>query len=665
MSNSQIGRGHLPAGARRRALRVGIPLATLAVIAAGAAQGAGAAAAAATPASHAPTAVGAVVQAPAGASAAAAPDNSLQITVDVLLAPRNSAYLQTYAEAVSNPQSPFYKDYLPQGVAEQLFAPSLSTVDAVDAALRSAGLTPGAASGDNLDIPVTATIGQLKSAFGVTFAGYRLDGGRTAFDATSAPKIDGTVAGDVAGVVGLNDFAVPSTNVANDGKGKSAAGSLGASDAAKGGSSQSAPVMCKSFTGAINSYLESGEGIPAVDAGDYYSPSALSTAYGTASELASGDDGSHVTVAVLEWEAVSKDALADYQSCLGLTNSISYVNTDGGPKEKPTAENGVGIEASLDIEEIASLAPGSSIIDYQGLDADNPAFTDADWLDTFTKAVTADKASVVSVSWGECEAQTDTVTRDGETTDFELAAVQGQSIFAAAGDDGSTDCEDDNGNPIDQIAVDDPGSNAWITDVGGTYMQGKTSPSIKVWNDSTYVIDGVPGTAGGAGGGGVSTDFQLSGLGDYQAGFTGKGYSDVCSAARGAACRQVPDVTALGDWQSGFPQIYFANGKGYDALVDGGTSLAAPTMAGLTALTDASGACRASGAVGFANPALYDLARNPSDYSRDFSDVKVGNNDYTTSGYTGGDFASTPGYDLASGLGSPKAGALTSSLCGR
>lgn len=213
--------------------------------------------------------------------------------------------------------------------------------------------------------------------------------------------------------------------------------------------------------------------------------------------------------------------------------------------------------------------------------------------------------------------------------------------------------------------MDDPGANPWVTDVGGTYMQGKTSPKITVWNDSTYVIDGVAGTDGGAGGGGVDTDYQLSGLGNYQTGFKGAGYSNLCSAKYGSTCRQVPDVSAIADWRAGFPQINYADGKNYDSLVDGGTSLAAPTMAAITALADGSGTCRAAGAVGFANPALYDLARSSSAYAHDFSDVKVGNNSYSESGYTGSDYKSTTGYDLASGLGSPKAGTLIPALCGR
>jgi hypothetical protein len=40
-------------------------------------------------------------------------------------------------------------------------------------------------------------------------------------------------------------------------------------------------------------------------------------------------------------------------------------------------------------------------------------------------------------------------------------------------------------------------------------------------------------------------------------------------------------------------------------------------------------------------------------------DVTSGNNDYTVSGYTGGKYPATKGYDLASGLGTPMVGGLS------
>jgi subtilase family serine protease len=415
---------------------------------------------------------------------------------------------------------------------------------------------------------------------------------------------------------------------------------------------------------AIADYLQTQEnGVPDVDGEWYYSPSAMAKAYGTDSQLAAGNEGQGVTVAVLEWEAVSTQALTDYKSCYKLNNPVSFVKVDGGPKTAPTADNGVGGEASLDIEDIASLAPGTSIIDYEGSDT-TTNFTDADWLDPITKAVTDDRAKVISLSWGECEAQTDTTMRNGEYTDFELSAIEGQSVFVAAGDDGSTDCETPSGDPIDQIAVDDPQNSPFVTSMGGDYMQGTTNPSrqrLERLDVRAERRGGLP-RAGRAAAVSPPTS-RCPGADDFQAGFTGAGYTNACDAKAGSVCRQVPDLSTLSDWRSGFPQIAYASGSTIEVYTDGGTSWSAPTMSAITALADASPGCRANGSVGFEDPKLYQLASNPASYANDFTDITSGNNDYTTSGYTGGLYKSTKGYDLASGLGSPKASTLIPALC--
>ena len=80
----------------------------------------------------------------------------------------------------------------------------------------------------------------------------------------------------------------------------------------------------------------------------------------------------------------------------------------------------------------------------------------------------------------------------------------------------------------------------------------------------------------------------------------------------------------------------------------GGTSAAAPLWAAFMALTNAG--CTTP--IGFANPTLYKVAG--SSYSSTFNDITSGNNDYTPSGYTGGLYPAGTGYDMASGLGSPK-----------
>ena len=499
------------------------------------------------------------------------------------------------------------------------------------------------------------SIGQLESALKIGFAGYKLKDGQLAFNATSVPKLDGSVASEVRGVIGLNDFLKPSVEYQTVGKsarGKAASTAAIASEAATAGKS-SAPAMCSAFTTAIDSYLASF-GATGEDGGTYYSPTAMASAYGYANQLKSGNEGQGVTVAVEEWEAVSHPAVADYESCVGSHSKVGYVDDNAGTTVQPTATNNVGIEASLDIETLASIAPKASILDYEGPDI-TASFTDADWLDTFAAPIAADSANVISLSWGGCEeGAIDTTLEGGQTTTLQLAAVQGQSFFTSSDDNGSEGCNSAaRADPT--ISVDDPANNEFITAVGGTYMQGLTNPTVSPWNDSSV--------AGGATGGGLSIWQSFGKSWNYQAGFVGAGYSNVCGATAGGACRQVPDLSALGDWRSGFPQMYYADATGYDVLVDGGTSLATPVMAGITALADSSARCASNGPAGFVNPTIYSLAKNAKSYAANFQDETTGNNAYSPSGYTGSLYQATKGYDMASGLGSPKAQNLIPALC--
>jgi hypothetical protein len=79
--------------------------------------------------------------------------------------------------------------------------------------------------------------------------------------------------------------------------------------------------------------------------------------------------------------------------------------------------------------------------------------------------------------------------------------------------------------------------------------------------------------------------------------------------------------------------------------------------AALLALADSSPAC-AGKPIGYAVPALYRAAS--TSYSKDFHDVTQGNNDF---GVTTEGFHAKRGYDPTTGLGTPNAAPLVSSLC--
>jgi kumamolisin len=102
--------------------------------------------------------------------------------------------------------------------------------------------------------------------------------------------------------------------------------------------------------------------------------------------------------------------------------------------------------------------------------------------------------------------------------------------------------------------------------------------------------------------------------------------------------RAVPDVAADADPASGAAIVTAGH-----AQQGGGTSQAAPIWAAIAVLIDQYLHCQGLGPVGFMNPALYHLASTRQPYPP-FHDVTRGSNLVDPAG---------PGYDLATGLGSP------------
>jgi pro-kumamolisin-like protein/putative Ig domain-containing protein len=565
---------------------------------------------------HAPTI-------PAGTRARGVLPQSSVITTMVALSVRDPAALAAYAHGVSTPGSSSYRHYLSVAQFAQRFAPSASGVAAVRAVLQARGLQPGALAANGLSFNVTASAGTLSHAFATSFERYQVPDGRSAFANTSAPALPQSVSGLVQGVIGLDSLAAPTPSGLVESRPAKPHPSAARSPApAPGGRAAIAP----------------GEGAACLlaSASGGHTAGQIAAAYGLSDLYAAGNGGSGTTIALFELEPYAAADVAAYQACYGTSVSVTNVAVSGG------AGSGSGAgEAALDIEDLIGLAPGASIIVYEGKNTGTGA------LQTYQAIVTQDRAKVVSTSWGLCEPQegiSPALAAGVENNFFQEAAVQGQTILAASGDHGAQDCPSGTGSS--RASVDDPASQPYVTGVGGTSLTSLGPPTAEsVWN-STWEAGANPQS--GASGGGVS---RIWGQPSYQAGIAVPQTATTCPNSS-TRCREVPDVAADADINTGY-SIYF---KGHWSVF-GGTSAAAPTWAALVALADASPAC-AGRTVGFANPALYAAAS--SAYSTYFNDVVTGNNSY----HGIGGFSAGPGYDLATGLGSPKGAPIAAVMCG-
>ena len=594
-------------------------------------------------------AVGHAPALPKGAVSAAAPAASTGLSLDVQLNTGHAAQLAAYAAGVGDRNSPYYHQYLAPSQVAEYFGASSAEIAAVEGVLKSDGLAVSSVSTDGLFVTATGTVAQAEHAFGVTIEGYKA-AGRSVYENTSAPTLPASIAGDVDSVTGLDDVAYAAPQDAGTAykvKAPASTGTVGSKVTSNytTGTCSSIGAYWNAYNNYFGTDLQNGNG--------YYTADAISSIYGLNSVLSKGDDGAGVTVAVFELENYDPKGVAAIDSCYGHSTSVSEIKVDGGPgSSAPNAYTGVGMESALDIQNIANLAPGVSIRDYA---APN---TDAGVVDDYRTIVDQDVAQVISTSWGLCEAAADSPVVTSENTIFEQAAVQGQTVVAASGDDGDTACY--NVNQSAALAVQDPVSQQYVTGVGGTTMTGLTDPAQSTWNAVEYEGGKY---YGGATGGGVSSNW---GLPSYQSGAIASGYTTNCAAAATAGCREVPDVSALADPNDGFViEAVYNDGTPADTglyyFIWGGTSGAAPVWAAIFALADASTTCRLNGEAGFVNPDLY-TAGEGSSSSAVYTDVTSGNNAIADYGATYG-YPATAGYDMSTGWGTPKAAGVISNVC--
>ncbi|MBL0388457.1 hypothetical protein JJB07_17790 [Tumebacillus sp. ITR2] len=505
-----------------------------------------------------------------------------KVSITLSLKLQHADQIDGFIADLYDPASPNYKKFLTSDQWASKFGPAQSDVDSVVSYVKSNGLTVSDMSKDQQFITVEGKASQIESAFGVTLNNYKNAKGETYFANSDAPVVPSAIANALLGVHGLSSEAVAHRN------------------ATQKPTTSNAPYVA----GKPN-LLQ-----PNVGSGPTggYTPTELRNAYDISPVISAGYNGTGQTVALFELDGYVQSNITTYVNNYGLGSPTpSKVLVDG---YNGAAGSGQG-EVELDIEVVNAIAPKANTIVYEGPN------TDAGVLDTYKKIANDNTAQVVSISWGLCEPNNTASSMSSLHTVFQQMATQGQSVFAAAGDDGAYDCGDT------KLSVDNPADDTYVTGVGGTYMtlSGTSYGSEKVWGNSSNKSGG---------GGGLSTVYAQP---SWQ---TGPGVSNSYSNGK----RQVPDVSAVADPATGY-SIYSAGSW----VVYGGTSCAAPLWAGIAALNNNYAASNGKSKLGQANPTLYKMFNTTQTYNA-YHDVTTGTNLY---------YPATSGYDLATGIGTPDA----------
>ena len=295
---------------------------------------------------------------------------------------------------------------------------------------------------------------------------------------------------------------------------------------------------------------------------------------------------------------VQSDMNQYFQSINQPVPQITDVSVDGtqnSPNQSPGSASDPDYEVALDIEVSAAAYYAAT---------GKPATIRMYWSQDIASAVQKaanDGCDVCSISWGADEASWGTEAADEMESAASDATQLGMVVFAASGDNDSSD-----GGPT-PANVDAPSSCPHVVGCGGTY---KTTTVETVWTDS-------PGQTNGVGtGGGYSTIFPVQ---SWQIGVP----APPANSKYGKG-RMVPDVSGDADPNTGYNVVVHGS-----TTVVGGTSAVAPLYAGLFAAFGTK--------LGFVTPSLY---QNQGD----FNDITTGGNGFYNAG---------PGPDPCSGIGSP------------
>jgi kumamolisin len=323
-------------------------------------------------------------------------------------------------------------------------------------------------------------------------------------------------------------------------------------------------------------------------------------------------NGAGQTVAFVEVDGFNQSDLNTFTTRFGLPAMQPTIKF--GPTLKP------GDETEMDLQVVHEIAPLAKLTVYNCPGSCN----DPDLIRAIAAAVRDTPHGIISISLGGCESDSNAAQIQAMNSPFDQADALGESVFISSGDSGAFTCLTDNWGaaPTNRyIGASSPATAPGVTSVGGT--------RISVGKDGTWYREEVwenPAETEASGGG-------PSLFVPRPAWQTGPGV-DLKSK------RQTPDVSADADPQTG-ATLKFVEGW----FQGGGTSQAAPIWAGMAALMNQYLNSHGMNTLGFLNPALYAIAKGAPQFPA-FHDVTIGTNLVNPAG---------PGYDMASGLGTPDA----------
>jgi subtilase family serine protease len=576
----------------------------------------------------------------------------LEVTVVLKRDAATQAAFETLLQAQQTPGSALYHHWLTPAQVGSLFGVAETDLQAVEQWLGSEGLTVTRVEPNGVLVDVTGTVAAVSNAFRTNFAEFQV-GGETRLSATSEPMVPQALEAVIAGVHGLSQTTLHPQSLAT------------AIQGTAGSSRLSAQAGAKPMLTASNPLLTASSGQ------HFLTPNDFRTIYDLNPVVAAGNTGATVgskaqRVAIVGRSRVAATDISEFESLAGLPTAQPNVIVPTGGTDPGTTNGGDQDEATLDVDRVMGTAPGVGVDLI--VSADSRTVSGIYTAAAYEVNTLVDP--VMSVSFGDCEANAGQQGVSVWDTLFSAAAAEGISVLVSSGDSGAAGCDGDTSMlPATQTAsINYICSSSYATCVGGTEFA-DTSDAGSFW--STTNGSGESSATGYIPEGAWNEPESGS---KYVAAGTGGGASEYIakpSWQTGAGVpqdgkRDVPDVSLSSATHDGYVAcLAYAGGDCSKQAFEvfGGTSAAAPGMAGIVALMNTATGSPA----GNVNPLLYGLAASGSGAFHDVTESTAGvvgcsvgvpsmcnNSTPSAAGLTGGleGYEVATGFDEATGWGS-------------
>ncbi len=483
-------------------------------------------------------------------------------------APELEQEFEQYIDSLSDKTSPNYHQWMLAPEQGEKFGLTQHDLDAVTGWLESHGFTIGYIYPNLMAIDFSGTAGEIRSAFHTEIHYFEVRGERH-FANMSDPQIPEALADVVVGVVSMHNFKPQPLSVPRVEKDYTFTGCTGGTNG----------------TG--------GHCYPLV-------PADLETVYNLNPLFQEGINGTGQTITVVEDSNTFSTDVAKYRSTFlskwsGTVTTIHPTGSSACTNPGTNADDG---EADLDAEVISAMAPNATIVMATCKDVGT---TNGVLLADENLVNSATPPSILSQSYGECEAFNGAASNAAFNTAFQTGAAAGVSIFVSSGDAGASGCAPffsaGATDALSGIGITGWGETVYNVSVGGTdfedaYNTKEASiPISTYWNTTNTGTDGsaksyIPE---------IPWNDSCSGylLYNYEGKATGYGTAGDCAASTFRS-------TAAG---AGGPSSCATGGGGTDQ----------------TSFGIADGTC-----TGYAKPSWQSgIAGNPADGVRDIPDVSL------------------------------------------